>query len=577
MSKAKSIKLTVSRKILIVVFTIFLASVALLVYFGAQNQRTDIQHLAIANNQTISQLMAEQMSGGLKWKKAKKVAQVYEEMGTKEGSVLADVLTFDRSGELVTEYHSDTLPNADIKQILAASSSDLNEIDIFSQATDTHHIIVAPVLTAKGDFVGRAAIAWSLGPLNERLQANLLDQLVLVAVVLLGLIGVTAFLLNRFIGNPLSQLTNAMISLASGDNSVEIKGLERGDDIGEMSRAVQVFKENAEEVIVLQAERQKEAEEKAQNEMAQREADEERRLGRAKREKQADEKAVEERAILVGELATKLESSVNSVSKQISDSTSDMEDQAKTMVKSAENTDHHSTSIAQASEQAAHNVSGVASATEELSASLQEIGRQVAVSSDLAEETLKETEATDTVVNDLATTAGEIGNVVNLINDIAAQTNLLALNATIEAARAGDAGKGFAVVASEVKGLASQTTKATEEIAKQIDQMQLASGNAVSAVQGIKGMITRINETAQVMSSAVQEQNTATLEITKNVQMASERTNEVSKSVSDVSSMASVSGTAAGQLLHSVGELTEHSSKLQSEVDTVIRDIRSMV
>ncbi|MEH6404166.1 MAG: methyl-accepting chemotaxis protein [Sneathiella sp.] len=576
MAKGTLIKLTVSRKILIVVFTTFLVSVALLVYFGSQNQRSDIQALAISNNQTISQLMAVQMSGGLKWKKAKKVAEVYEEIGAKEGSVLADILTFDKNGELVTEYHSDTLSNADVQQVLDANASDLNQVDIFSYATDTHHIIIAPVITAKGDFVGRAAFAWSLGSLNEQLQANLYDQLMLAAVVLLGLVVLTAFLLNQFIGTPLRQLTNAMVSLASGDNSVEIKGLERGDDIGDMSRSVQVFKENAEEVLTLQAERQREAEEKANNEATQRLADEERLQDRTKREKLADEKSAEERALFMGELASKLESSVNAVSRQISGSASDMEQQAKTMVNSAENTDHHSTAIAQASEQAAHNVSGVASATEELSASLQEIGRQVSVSSNLTEETLKETEATDTVVNDLAATAGEIGNVVNLINDIAAQTNLLALNATIEAARAGDAGKGFAVVASEVKGLASQTTKATEEIAKQIDQMQLASGNAVSAVQGIKAMITKINDTVQVMSTAVQEQNTATLEITKNVQMASERTGEVSKSVSDVSSMASVSGTAAGQLLTAVGELAEFSSNLQSEVDTVIQDIRSM-
>ncbi len=570
-------KSTVSRKILLVVFGSFLFSLSLLVYISSQNQKNDIQGLAYDNYETVSKLLAVQMSGGLKWKKVPKITEVYDEIVHKESAVLAEVLTFDKSGEQVTRYQSEILPNGGLEKAYKSSQGQLNENDVFVADDGQNHIVIVPVKTSKGEFVGTAAFAWSLNKLETQLFNNLLKQLALSGAVMVGLMILTGILLNRFIGAPLNGLTKSMMDLAGGEKNLEIVGLERKDDLGDMSRAVQIFKENAEKVDALQAENEREASRKASMEEQLRAAEIEKQQAEVERQRQSEEAARESRTHFATELAAKLEASVNAISQKISKSAVDMKQQAQTMVDSAENTDQHSSSIASASEQAAQNVSGVASAAEELSASLQEIGRQVSVSSNLTEETLKETEVTDTVVSELADTAGEIGNVLNLINEIAAQTNLLALNATIEAARAGEAGKGFAVVASEVKGLASQTTKATEEISKQIDQMQLASTNAVEAVHSIKGMIVRINETVQMMESAVQEQNTATLEITKNVQMASERTGEVSKSVSDVSSMASISGGAASKLMESVGELSEQSSTLQTEVDAVLKEIRSMV
>lgn len=570
-------KSTVSRKILLVVFGSFLFSLSLLVYISSQNQRSDIQELAFDNYETVSKLLAVQMSGGLKWKKVIKITEVYDEISLKEGSVLAEVRTFDKSGEQVTQFQSKILPNGDLVDAYKKVQEKLNDNDVFTIDDAQNHVVIVPVKTAKGEFVGTAAFAWSLQDLEAQLFSNLLKQLVLAGAVMAGLMVLTGILLNRFIGAPLTGLTKAMMDLAGGERKLEIVGLERADDLGDMSRAVQVFKENADKVDALQAENEREASRKAAMEEQLRSAEMEKQQAEIERQRQSEEAARESRTNFATELAAKLEASVNAISQKISKSAVDMKQQAQTMVDSAENTDQHSSSIASASEQAAQNVSGVASAAEELSASLQEIGRQVTVSSNLTEETLKETEVTDSVVSELADTAGQIGNVLNLINEIAAQTNLLALNATIEAARAGDAGKGFAVVASEVKGLASQTTKATEEISRQIDQMQSASTNAVGAVQGIKGMIVRINETVQMMESAVHEQNTATLEITKNVQMASERTGEVSKSVSDVSNMASISGEAAGKLLESVGELSEQSSTLETEVDAVLKEIRSMV
>lgn len=570
-------KMTVSRKILLVVFATTLMGLSLLVYLGLQNQRHALEDLATNNNLTISELMAEQLSGALKWKKTDKIAEVYQEMASKDGSVLADILTFDNEGALVTEYHSETLPSASgLAALLSKHKAALEQGEVYTENTGSHQIILTPVTSAKGELVGFAAIGWSLNQLNEQLSANLMQQLLLTGAALLGIMVLTGFLLGRFIGRPLTQLTQAMLSIANGARDIIIDGLDRKDDVGDMSRAVQVFQANAEKVKALEVQREKDAQEKAA-------AEEERRreeMNRAEEEKRRDQEATAkssaERVSFAQTLAQKLESTVNTVAQQIIGAAETMEEKARSMVTSAADTDRHSTSIAAASEQAAGNVSGVASAAEELSASLQEIGRQVNVSATLSKETMQVAESTDVVVGKLAVSAGEIGNVIDLINNIANQTNLLALNATIEAARAGEAGKGFAVVASEVKGLASQTTNATEEITRKIDGMQHATTEAVEAVKRIEEMIVQIDETVQVMSSAVEEQNAATLEITRNVQQASVSTGEVSRSVMEVSNMASSSGSSATQLLESVGELTQFSAKLREEVDSVLKDIRSM-
>ncbi|WP_288902401.1 methyl-accepting chemotaxis protein [uncultured Sneathiella sp.] len=570
-------KMTVSRKILFVVFATTLMGLSLLVFIGLQNQRNAMEDLATANNLTISELMAEQLSGALKWQKTDKIADVYQEMAAKDGSLLSDILTFDNEGNLVTEYHSETLPSVSgLPALLSKNMAALENGEVVSVKTDSHQIILAPVTAAKDELVGFTAIGWSLNRLNEQLSATLMQQLLLTGAALLGIMLLTGFLLARYIGRPLNRLTHAMLSLAEGDNDVVIDGLDRKDDVGDMSRAVQVFQANAAKMKALEIQRETDAQEKAA-------AEEERRreeIRRAEEEKQRDQesaaKSTAERIGFAQSIAQKLESTVNSVAQQIMGAAEVMEAKAKGMVTSAADTDRHSTAIAAASEQAAGNVSGVAAAAEELSVSLQEITRQVDASAKLSRETMDVAETTDEVVGKLASSAGEIGNVIELIGNIASQTNLLALNATIEAARAGEAGKGFAVVASEVKGLASQTTSATEQITRQIDDMQSATSEAVDAIKQIEEMIVRINETVQAMAAALEEQSTATQEITQNVQQASASTEEVSRSVLMVSNMASSSGNSATQLLDSVGELNQFSAKLREEVNAVLKDIRSM-
>jgi methyl-accepting chemotaxis protein len=230
---------------------------------------------------------------------------------------------------------------------------------------------------------------------------------------------------------------------------------------------------------------------------------------------------------------------------------------------------------AHASEEASLNVQTVATASEELSASINDISRQVVHAASIAGRAVDETKQTDGTVRGLAETAERIGEVVKLINAIAGQTNLLALNATIEAARAGEAGKGFAVVASEVKSLANQTAKATEDITAQIAAVQNVTREAMNAIRGIGSTIGEVSVVATSIASAVEEQGAATQEITRNTQEAARRTKDASDNIAGVSTGADATGAAAHNVKSAAEALAVRTETLRSQVDDFLATIRA--
>lgn len=274
------------------------------------------------------------------------------------------------------------------------------------------------------------------------------------------------------------------------------------------------------------------------------------------------------------QIAGTLENRVKNVIGTLRTSTNEMEHTASQVSAAADQTIAQTSNVIAASHQAASNVEAVAAAAGELTASIHEIGRQVAQSAQIAAQGAEEAKQTDVKVQGLADAAQRIGEVVRLINDIAGQTNLLALNATIEAARAGEAGKGFAVVASEVKNLASQTARATEEITQQIQAIQAATDETVEVIHGIGRTISQLNEVASTISAAVEQQGAATNEIARNVQQAASSSTTVNANVEGVMSAAKVTAKAAQSVLESTRTIGGETNALNTAVTQFLTEMR---
>jgi methyl-accepting chemotaxis protein len=423
-----------------------------------------------------------------------------------------------------------------------------------------------------------------------------------VAVVLL-VVGAALYFRRRVI-TPLGSLTGSVEKLAAGDLAVEVAHAQRQDEIGAIGRALAVFRDNAvaaralEEQAVearqrdaqrleedaarqreaMEAERRREVEARQAEEVRQRDAADATRRAEAERQAETERlrhEAESQRKAELNELASSFQSAVGGVVDAVASAATEMQATATSMTGIADRTAQQSMAASAATEQAAANVQTVASASEELSASIREIASQVANSSRIASAAVAQAQRTDAIVQGLASSAEKIGEVVGLINQIAGQTNLLALNATIEAARAGEAGKGFAVVASEVKNLATQTSKATDEIGQQIGSVQNATQEAVAAIREIGGVIGQINEIAGAIAAAVEEQGAATGEIARSVEQAANGTREASANVGEVNQSAREAGSAAGQVLDASGELSRQAERLRAEVGRFLARIRA--
>ncbi|TMJ46660.1 MAG: methyl-accepting chemotaxis protein [Alphaproteobacteria bacterium] len=379
-------------------------------------------------------------------------------------------------------------------------------------------------------------------------HALTLRSLLLQLAFLISAVALTCgamLMVTRRVIKPLHNMRDAMLKVAAGDLAVDTGYADRGDEIGALAGALETFKQQANDKLRIEAQER------------------ERNAGAATRQR-----AIE---AYVGEF----ESRVRQTLQQLGDASSQMRTTSSDLSTVSRQTNQRVEVAEKASNEASMSVESVASASEELSASINDISQQAAHAAGIASRAVSQASQTDGTVQGLAKSAGRIGEVVGLINTIAAQTNLLALNATIEAARAGEAGRGFAVVASEVKSLASQTAKATEEISEQIADIQKVAGDAIDAIKGIGSIIGEVNEVATAIAAAVQQQGAATQEITRSTQYASQGTKNVSDNITGVKADADAAAAAAENVKEASKTLETQSQQLGSQVTEFLGKIRA--
>jgi methyl-accepting chemotaxis protein len=515
-------------------------SIILVLQYFAQSRA--ILDNARVNRAAIAELVGAQVAGGVKFKKAEAIANGYQRYLTNPESALASIAVFGADDAVLSKADGKDLAPIDLGALLPEAKAALEQGGRYEASTPEDMILFVPVMDGQGDKarrVGTLAMAWSTAPIKATVNRQLLTTLWIMLGVLVVQLAAILFAVRGVVSRPLLRL----VKLMGGDHSVEslqaeLKGTERrNDEIGDVARSLVEFRRTSAEVDQLRRD-----------------------------QTEAAARAGAERRQTAQRLADNFQQSVGSVAEALSGSIGEMRKAADQLSAAADQTEAKCAVAVSGAEATSQNVGTVAAAAEELSASVREITRQVSDSAQFASNAAAGSERSNQRIAVLSEAVTKIGQVAQLISEIASQTNLLALNATIEAARAGEAGKGFAVVASEVKSLATQTGKATEDISQQLSAVQDATSGTVEALQEIVGKIKDIHGLSAAISASVEEQQAATAEIARSAQGAAGSTQQVYNSVREITGSAALTRDVAASIQRQSGQLQAETDRFRSEV-----------
>lgn len=376
-------------------------------------------------------------------------------------------------------------------------------------------------------------------------------EFLFVGLILACIIAVFAVVryLVRDLADGITHVTSGMKKVAAGETGIDVAGTDRQDEIGELARSLDIFHRAAFRMEKL---RNKDIEHRAER-----------------------EKTDELRRKEIENFATRFERTVGDIVSGVASASSQLKSTAGSMASAAEQSTTQSSHVVSAMGEASNGVTAAAAASDEFAMSIGEISRQAASSAELARKASDSAEQADETISALSLSAEQVGNIVELIQSIAKRTNLLALNASIEAARGGEAGRGFAVVASEVKELAAQTSRATEEVAEQIREMQDSTTNSVGALRTIGEQIEQLEATAISIASAVDQQSVAGQDLARSIDLAARSSDDVTASIESVRESSLATGAAASQVLGSATNLEEQAVNLRGQVDVFLRHVRA--
>lgn len=499
----------------------------------------------VASNMAILLAFLRQIEG-----QSEDVVQQSVEQSKADAKVVSDILVVNETDILKIGVEPDDYYLALFYQE-KFSTSLVDVVEMLAVDTDTAIMVLngaiweyeaLQALFLKMISTAEAGNQQTVESLKNTLNTNLFSVMVIIVLFIVLLLA-AGVIIGGAIAKPIQNLTSVMTNLASGELSVDIPDAHRRDEVGHMAKTVQVFKDSLIQSKELEA--------------------------KQREQQQADS----ERATKLADIVKNFEGVVTQVVESFSQSSQNMQTAAESLGASVRTSESTTDNVNIASGQAMANVETVAAAVQEMTASIQDISQQINNTMSIVANAVEQASTASNETERLVEAADKIGDVVGLIQDIAEQTNLLALNATIESARAGDAGKGFAVVASEVKELASQTSQATEEIARTISEVQDMSSSVTNAIENIRKSIDEVNNYSTTVAAAIEEQSNVTNDISANMQQAAQGVGDISSNMNDVIAAVAEVKNVAENVSNTSNDLSTHTGTLNAEVSTFCNEI----